>query len=95
MLYAYGSGPKEDIADEFINAAEGFQTDSVDVSHGLVGAYNCYIYITSFALQALNKLYENVVQLSVTIGIMLAYWLGLFANWRILAILGISRKHSY
>jgi hypothetical protein len=29
-----------------------------------------------------------LAQLSVTIGIMLAYLLGLFANWRVLAILG-------
>ncbi|KAF5755042.1 hypothetical protein HanXRQr2_Chr17g0798131 [Helianthus annuus] len=32
----------------------------------------------------------SVNQLSVTIGIMLAYLLGLFANWRILAILGYN-----
>jgi len=29
-----------------------------------------------------------MAQLSVTIGILLAYLLGLFVNWRVLAILG-------
>lgn len=37
-------------------------------------------------------LFSLAVQLSVTIGIMLAYLLGLFVEWRILAVLGNHLK---
>ncbi|KAJ0806128.1 putative sugar transporter, MFS transporter superfamily [Helianthus annuus] len=41
-------------------------------------------------------LYISFATLSMTIGIMLAYLLGLFANWRILAILGnCQQKHIH
>ena len=32
--------------------------------------------------------FVSFIQLSVTIGIMLAYLFGLFVNWRVLAVLG-------
>ncbi|QHO19089.1 sugar transporter ERD6-like 6 isoform X2 [Arachis ipaensis] len=47
------------------------------------------VYIAEIAPQNMRGSLGSVNQLSVTIGIMLAYLLGLFVNWRVLAILGI------
>ncbi|KAI8549662.1 hypothetical protein RHMOL_Rhmol06G0042500 [Rhododendron molle] len=47
------------------------------------------VYIAEIAPQNLRGGLGSVNQLSVTIGIMLAYLLGLFVNWRVLAVLGI------
>ncbi|KAJ9567132.1 hypothetical protein OSB04_003098 [Centaurea solstitialis] len=46
------------------------------------------VYIAEIAPQNMRGGLGSVNQLSVTIGIMLSYLLGLFVNWRILAILG-------
>ncbi|KAF3643306.1 Sugar transporter ERD6-like 4 [Capsicum annuum] len=46
------------------------------------------VYIAEIAPQNLRGGLGSVNQLSVTIGIMLAYLLGLFVNWRVLAVLG-------
>ncbi|KAL8225794.1 hypothetical protein R6Q57_018351 [Mikania cordata] len=51
-------------------------------------SYTVPVYIAEIAPQNMRGGLGSVNQLSVTIGIMLAYLLGLFANWRILAILG-------
>ncbi|MFS7952959.1 putative major facilitator, sugar transporter, MFS transporter superfamily [Helianthus anomalus] len=54
------------------------------------------VYIAEIAPQNMRGGLGSVNQLSVTIGIMLAYLLGLFANWRILAILGnCQQKHIH
>ncbi|GMI67284.1 ERD6-like 6 [Hibiscus trionum] len=47
------------------------------------------VYIAEIAPQNMRGSLGSVNQLSVTIGIMLAYLLGLFTNWRVLAVLGI------
>ncbi|EOX91081.1 Major facilitator superfamily protein isoform 4 [Theobroma cacao] len=47
------------------------------------------VYIAEISPQNMRGSLGSVNQLSVTIGIMLAYLLGLFANWRVLAVLGI------
>ncbi|KAL7244988.1 hypothetical protein ACSBR2_000350 [Camellia fascicularis] len=52
-------------------------------------SYTVPVYIAEIAPQNLRGGLGSVNQLSVTIGIMLAYLLGLFVNWRILAVLGI------
>ncbi|KAL2577105.1 hypothetical protein AAZV13_16G112700 [Glycine max] len=52
-------------------------------------SYVVPVYIAEIAPQNLRGGLGSVNQLSVTIGIMLAYLLGLFVNWRVLAILGI------
>ncbi|XP_057722704.1 sugar transporter ERD6-like 6 [Arachis stenosperma] len=52
-------------------------------------SYTVPVYIAEIAPQNLRGGLGSVNQLSVTIGIMLAYLLGIFVPWRILAILGI------
>ncbi|KAI3684871.1 hypothetical protein L6452_34098 [Arctium lappa] len=51
-------------------------------------SYTVPVYIAEIAPQNMRGGLGSVNQLSVTIGIMLAYLLGLLVNWRILAILG-------
>ncbi|KAJ8561340.1 hypothetical protein K7X08_027530 [Anisodus acutangulus] len=51
-------------------------------------SYTVPVYIAEIAPQNLRGSLGSVNQLSVTIGIMLAYLLGLFVNWRVLAVLG-------
>ncbi|KAL3640879.1 hypothetical protein CASFOL_015847 [Castilleja foliolosa] len=52
-------------------------------------SYTVPVYIAEIAPQNLRGALGSVNQLSVTIGIMLSYLLGLFVDWRLLAILGI------
>ncbi|KAK2452380.1 hypothetical protein P8452_00160 [Trifolium repens] len=52
-------------------------------------SYTVPVYIAEISPQNLRGALVSVNQLSVTIGIMLAYLLGLFVQWRYLAILGI------
>lgn len=52
-------------------------------------SYVVPVYIAEIAPQNMRGALGSVNQLSVTIGIMLAYLLGLFVQWRILAVLGI------
>ncbi|XP_065882116.1 sugar transporter ERD6-like 6 [Euphorbia lathyris] len=52
-------------------------------------SYTVPVYIAEIAPQNLRGALGSVNQLSVTIGIMIAYVLGLFVQWRILAVLGI------
>ncbi|GFQ04480.1 sugar transporter erd6-like 6 [Phtheirospermum japonicum] len=52
-------------------------------------SYTVPVYIAEIAPQNLRGALGSVNQLSVTIGIMLSYLLGLFVNWRWLAVLGI------
>ncbi|KAK4797012.1 hypothetical protein SAY86_029338 [Trapa natans] len=52
-------------------------------------SYTVPVYIAEIAPQNLRGGLGSVNQLSVTIGIMVAYLLGLFVEWRILAVLGI------
>ncbi|GAA0160652.1 hypothetical protein LIER_17159 [Lithospermum erythrorhizon] len=51
-------------------------------------SYVVPVYIAEVAPQNLRGGLGSVNQLSVTIGIMLSYLLGLFVNWRFLAVLG-------
>ncbi|KAL0323127.1 UNVERIFIED_CONTAM: Sugar transporter ERD6-like 6 [Sesamum angustifolium] len=52
-------------------------------------SYTVPVYIAEIAPQNMRGSLGSVNQLSVTIGIMLAYLLGLFVSWRVLAVLGI------
>ncbi|KAI3464944.1 hypothetical protein Pfo_021607 [Paulownia fortunei] len=52
-------------------------------------SYTVPVYIAEIAPQNLRGALGSVNQLSVTIGIMLSYLLGLFVGWRMLAVLGI------
>ncbi|KAL6498113.1 hypothetical protein OROGR_028510 [Orobanche gracilis] len=52
-------------------------------------SYTVPVYIAEIAPQNLRGSLGSVNQLSVTIGIMLVYLLGLFVPWRILAVIGI------
>ncbi|XP_038884853.1 sugar transporter ERD6-like 6 [Benincasa hispida] len=52
-------------------------------------SYTVPVYIAEIAPQNLRGSLGSVNQLSVTVGIMLSYLLGLFVPWRILAVLGI------
>ncbi|XP_062102402.1 sugar transporter ERD6-like 4 [Humulus lupulus] len=52
-------------------------------------SYTVPVYIAEIAPQNMRGTLGAVNQLSVTIGIMLAYLLGMFVNWRVLAVLGI------
>ncbi|KAF3446321.1 hypothetical protein FNV43_RR11500 [Rhamnella rubrinervis] len=52
-------------------------------------SYTVPVYIAEIAPQNMRGSLGSVNQLSVTIGIMLAYLLGLFVEWRILAVLGM------
>ncbi|KAF5201579.1 Sugar transporter erd6-like [Thalictrum thalictroides] len=52
-------------------------------------SYTVPVYIAEIAPQEMRGGLGSVNQLSVTLGIMLAYLLGLFVNWRVLAVLGI------
>ncbi|KAI6688254.1 hypothetical protein NL676_025082 [Syzygium grande] len=52
-------------------------------------SYTVPVYISEIAPQNMRGSLGSVNQLSVTIGIMLAYLLGLFVQWRPLAVIGI------
>ncbi|CAL0322395.1 unnamed protein product [Lupinus luteus] len=52
-------------------------------------SYTVPVYIAEISPQNLRGRLVSVNQLSVTIGIMLAYLLGIFVEWRILAVLGV------
>ncbi|XP_052190675.1 sugar transporter ERD6-like 6 [Diospyros lotus] len=52
-------------------------------------SYTVPVYIAEISPHNMRGALGSVNQLSVTIGIMLAYLLGLFVNWRVLAVLGI------
>ncbi|CAA0839556.1 Sugar transporter ERD6-like 6 [Striga hermonthica] len=52
-------------------------------------SYTVPVYIAEIAPQNLRGSLGSVNQLSVTIGIMLVYLLGLFVHWRVLAVIGI------
>ncbi|XAR61756.1 hypothetical protein NMG60_11016263 [Bertholletia excelsa] len=51
-------------------------------------SYTVPVYIAEIAPQNMRGGLGSIYQLSVTIGIMLAYLLGLFTSWRVLAALG-------
>ncbi|CAK9178518.1 unnamed protein product [Ilex paraguariensis] len=51
-------------------------------------SYTVPVYIAEIAPQNLRGGLGSVNQLSVTIGIMLSYLLGIFVNWRMLAVFG-------
>ncbi|KAL6952080.1 hypothetical protein U1Q18_040935 [Sarracenia purpurea var. burkii] len=52
-------------------------------------SYTVPVYIAEIAPQNMRGSLGSVNQLAVTMGIMLAYLLGLFLNWRVLAVVGI------
>ncbi|KAL5099445.1 hypothetical protein RYX36_003772 [Vicia faba] len=51
-------------------------------------SYVVPVYIAEISPQNMRGTLGSVNQLSITIGILLAYLLGLFVNWRVLAVLG-------
>ncbi|KAK7842852.1 sugar transporter erd6-like 6 [Quercus suber] len=57
-------------------------------------SYTVPVYISEIAPQNMRGGLGSVNQLSVTIGIMLAYLLGLFVEWRILAVLDSSNQYQ-
>ncbi|XP_077244348.1 sugar transporter ERD6-like 6 [Tasmannia lanceolata] len=52
-------------------------------------SYTVPVYIAEIAPQNLRGVLGAVNQLSVTIGILLSYLLGMFLHWRVLAVVGI------
>ncbi|XP_043711458.1 sugar transporter ERD6-like 6 [Telopea speciosissima] len=52
-------------------------------------SYTVPVYIAEIAPQNMRGTLGSVNQLALTSGIMLVYLLGLFVNWRVLAVLGI------
>ncbi|CAO2830463.1 unnamed protein product [Amaranthus hypochondriacus] len=52
-------------------------------------SYTVPVYIAEIAPQNMRGMLGSVNQLAVTIGIMLVYLLGIFVDWRVLAIIGI------
>ncbi|XP_042392442.1 sugar transporter ERD6-like 4 [Zingiber officinale] len=52
-------------------------------------SYTVPVYIAEIAPQNLRGALGSVNQLSVTIGVFLAYLLGMFVHWRLLAVIGI------
>uniref|UniRef100_A0A2N9EC79 Major facilitator superfamily (MFS) profile domain-containing protein n=1 Tax=Fagus sylvatica TaxID=28930 RepID=A0A2N9EC79_FAGSY len=54
-------------------------------------SYTVPVYIAEISPQNMRGSLGSVNQLAVTLGIMLAYLLGLFVNWRVLAVLEINR----
>ncbi|XP_059623646.1 sugar transporter ERD6-like 6 [Cornus florida] len=52
-------------------------------------SYTVPVYIAEIAPQNMRGSLGSVNQLAVMIGLMLAYLLGIFLNWRVLAVLGI------
>ncbi|KAJ0971687.1 hypothetical protein J5N97_019646 [Dioscorea zingiberensis] len=52
-------------------------------------SYVVPVYIAEIAPQNMRGVLGSVNQLSVTIGVLIAYLLGLFVQWRVLAVLGI------
>ncbi|KAK9284670.1 hypothetical protein L1049_023846 [Liquidambar formosana] len=52
-------------------------------------SYTVPIYISEISPQHLRGSLGSVNQLSVTIGVVLAYLFGLFVDWRVLAVLGV------
>ncbi|CAK8539894.1 unnamed protein product [Lathyrus sativus] len=51
-------------------------------------SYVVPVYIAEISPQNMRGTLGSVNQLSITIGVLLAYLLGLFVNWRVLAVLG-------
>ncbi|XP_074308897.1 sugar transporter ERD6-like 6 isoform X2 [Silene latifolia] len=52
-------------------------------------SYTVPVYIAEIAPQNMRGMLGSVNQLAVTIGIMLVYLLGIFVEWRVLAVLGV------
>lgn len=63
----------------------GIREPGLVLTWSLLPILFCYYHI---CWSNVHGLVFFILQLSVTIGIMLAYLLGLFVNWRLLAVLG-------